>query len=94
MSRYIAERLNCDSYEWEHVGVADSEAQALALRPEGDWAEYRVRPAPTLRELAEKVVDEIKADMDPDKDSEYNMAPYPDPVGALVAFAEVIRESL
>jgi hypothetical protein len=44
----------------------------------------------SLREAAEKVVDEIKADMDPDKDSGHNMAPHPDPVGALVAFAELV----
>lgn len=46
----------------------------------------------SLREAAEKVVEEIKADMDPDRDSEYNMAPYPDPVGALLAFARLIKE--
>lgn len=45
-----------------------------------------------IREAAEKVVNELQAWFDPDRDSDYNMRPYPDPVAALVAFADTVIE--
>lgn len=45
-----------------------------------------------VRAAAECVVAELDAWRDPDRDSEYNMGPYPDPVSALVRFAQAIKE--
>jgi hypothetical protein len=44
---FTADRLNTDTGEWERVGEAETEAGAAALRPEDDWAEYRIRPKET-----------------------------------------------
>ncbi|GHG10063.1 hypothetical protein [Streptomyces hydrogenans] len=43
-----------------------------------------------VRQAAEKVVNQLAAWFDPDRDSDYNMGPYPDPVAALVAFADTV----
>lgn len=40
---FRAERLNPETRQWEYVGDADTEREALELRPANDWAEYRVR---------------------------------------------------
>lgn len=45
-----------------------------------------------IRQAAENVVSELALWLDPDRDSEYNTGPYPDPVAALVAFADAVTE--
>lgn len=46
-----------------------------------------------ILEAAVEVVAELEAHFDPDRDSEYNLAPRPDLVGALVRFAQIIKNS-